>query len=49
MLEKFGHGLQYLRDINAFAKDNASDADIENVIRTAEEIKKYIESEDKYD
>ena len=40
---------QYLRDINAFAKDNASDADIENVIRTAEEIKKYIEGEDKYD
>ncbi len=49
MLEKFGYGLQYLRDINAFAKDNASDADIENVIRTAEEIKKYIESEEKYD
>ena len=49
MLEKFGYGLRYLRDINAFAKDNASDADIENVIRTAEEIKKYIESEDKYD
>ena len=49
MLEKFGYGLKYLRDINAFAKDNASDADIENVIRTAEEIKKYIESEDKHD
>ena len=44
MLEKFGYGLQYLRDINAFAKDNASDADVEKVIRTAEEIKKYIES-----
>ena len=44
MQEQFGYGLQYLRDINAFAKDNASDADIENVIRTAEEIKKYIES-----
>lgn len=44
MLEKYGYGLQYLRDINAFAKDNASDADIENVIRTAEEIKKYIKS-----
>ena len=24
MLEKYGYGLQYLRDINAFAKDNAS-------------------------
>ncbi len=44
MLGKFGYGLQYLRDINAFAEDNASDADIENVIRTAEEIKKYVGS-----
>jgi hypothetical protein len=35
--------------INAIAKDNASDADIENVIRTAKEIKNYIESENKHD
>ena len=39
----------YMRDINAFTKDNASDADIENVIRTAKEIKNYIESENKHD
>ena len=44
MLEKFGYGLQYLRDINAFAKDNASDADIENVIRIATDIKRYLGS-----
>ena len=49
MLDKFGYGLQYMRDINAFAKDNASDADIENVIRTVKEIKNYIESENKHD
>ena len=42
MQEKFGYGLQYLRDINAFAKENASDSDIENVIKTVEEIKAYM-------
>ena len=49
MLEKYGYGLQYLRDINAYARQNASDEIVEKVIKTVEEIKRYIGSENKYD
>ena len=45
MLEKFGSGLQYLRDINAYARHNSSEENIEKVIQTVEEIKRYIGSE----
>ena len=47
MLEKYGYGLQYLRDINAYARQNASDEIVEKVIKTVEEIKRYIGSENK--
>ena len=47
MQEKFGYGLQYLRDINAYARQNASDEIVEKVIKTVEEIKRYIGSENK--
>ena len=42
MKEKYGYGLQYLRDINAFARENATDEDIEKVINTVQAIKKYM-------
>ena len=43
MLEKFGYGLQYLREINAYARENASDEDVIRVIKVAEEIKEYMQ------
>ena len=45
MREKYGYGLQYLRDINAYARQNASEENIEKVIKTVEEIKQYVGSE----
>ena len=45
MQERFGYGLQYLRDINAYARQNSSEENIEKVIQTVEEIKRYIGSE----
>lgn len=45
MKEKFGYGLQYLRDINAYARNNKTDEDVRNVICAAEEIRKYIENQ----
>lgn len=42
MKEKFGYGLQYLREINSYAKQNASDEDIEKVINTADAVKAYM-------
>ena len=41
MQEKFGYGLQYLREINSCARQNASAEDINKVIKTVEEIKAY--------
>ena len=38
MKEKFGYGLQYLREINSYAKQNASDEDIEKAIKEYVEI-----------
>ena len=43
MQEKFGYGLQYLRVINAYARENASDEDAIRVIKVAEEIKEYMQ------
>ena len=43
MLEKYGYGLQYLREINAYARENASDEDVIRVIKVAEEIKEYMQ------
>ena len=43
MQEKFGYGLQYLREINAYARENASDEDVIRVIKVAEEIKEYMQ------
>lgn len=43
MQEKFGYGLQYLRVINAYARENASDEDVIRVIKVAEEIKEYMQ------
>ena len=43
MQEKFGYGLQYLRKINAYARENASDEDAIRVIKVAEEIKEYMQ------
>ena len=42
MQEKYGYGLQYLREINSYARQNASAEDIDKVIKTVEEIKAYL-------
>ena len=44
MKEKFGYGLQYLREINSYARDNKTDDDVKKVISVAEEIKAYMQS-----
>ncbi len=41
MKEKIGLGLPYLREINAYARDNATEKDIEKVLHTVAEIKEY--------
>lgn len=41
MKEKFGKGIQYLRDINKYVIQNATQKDIEEVISTNEKIKRY--------
>ena len=42
--EKFGKGIQYLRDINKYVIQNATQKDIEEVISTNEKIKRYTHS-----
>ncbi len=44
MKDKFGLGLQYLREINSYARENASVEDTENVIKTIEKIREYMRS-----
>ena len=44
MQEKFGYGLQYLREINSYAKQNASVEDTDKVIKVAEEIRAYFDT-----
>lgn len=41
MQEKFGKGIQYLRDINEYAIENATEKDKEEVLETAKTLKKY--------
>lgn len=44
MKEKFGFGLQYLRDINSYARENATAEDTDKVIETIEQIREYMRS-----
>ncbi len=44
MKEKFGFGLQYMRDINSYARENATAEDTEKVIETIEQIREYMRS-----
>ena len=46
MKEKFGFGLQYMRDINAYARENATTEDTEKVIKAVEDIRAYKENHD---
>lgn len=41
MKEKFGKGVKYLRDINDYAIENATDEQKEEVKQTIEKLKKY--------
>lgn len=41
MKEKFGTGISYLRDISAYARQNASEKDIEEVLDAVQKIKAY--------
>lgn len=41
MEEKFGKGIKYLRDINEYIIENATDKDKQEVLETVEELKKY--------
>lgn len=41
MQEKFGKGIKYLRDINEYVIQNATDEDKEEVLKINEELKKY--------
>ena len=42
MKEKYGLGLQHLREINSYARENATADDAENVIETIEKIREYM-------
>ena len=44
MKDKFGLGLQHLREINSYARENATEEDIENVIKVIEKIRGYMRS-----
>jgi hypothetical protein len=39
MIEKFGKGVSYLRDICEYAKQTVSSDDIQEILKTIEEIK----------
>ncbi len=41
MAEKFGKGITYLRDISKFAKENASENDIKEVLNVIDRIREY--------
>lgn len=43
MTEKFGKGITYLRDISEYAKKNASEADVKEVLNVVENIRRYFE------
>ena len=46
MKEKFGYGLQYLREINSYARQHASAEDTYKVIKVVEEIRDYLSQQD---
>ena len=46
MTEKFGKGIQYLRDIAEYAKNNANEDDIIEVLNVIEKVKKYFDQHD---
>lgn len=41
MLEKFGKGVSYLRDISAYAQENSNKEGISNILNSIEKIRKY--------
>ena len=46
MTEKFGKGIKYLRDIAEYAKNNANEDDIIEVLNVIEKVKKYFDQHD---
>ncbi|MDE5538976.1 MAG: HIT family hydrolase [Bacilli bacterium] len=42
MAEKFGKGIKYIRDICAYAKENATDNEKEEIIITIDKVRDYI-------
>ena len=41
MVEKFGQGISYLRDISKYAKEHATDTEKERVVKIADDVRKY--------
>ncbi len=41
MVEKFGQGISYLRAISKYAKEHVTDAEKENVVKIAEDVRRY--------
>ena len=41
MAERFGKGITYLRDISKYAKENASENDIKEVLNVIDRIREY--------
>lgn len=46
MIEKFGKGIKYLRDVSEYAQKNVSEDDIKEILNVIEKIKKYFEQHD---
>lgn len=42
MVEKFGCGISYLRDISKYAKEHATDAEKEDIVKIADDVRKYL-------
>jgi hypothetical protein len=42
MVEKFGRGISYLRDISKYAKEHATDAEKEDIVKIADDVRKYL-------
>ncbi len=41
MVEKFGQGISYLRDIAKYAKDHATDKEKESIVKIVDDVRKY--------
>ncbi len=43
MTEKFGKGIKYLRDISEYAKKNANENNIKEILEVIEKIRQFFE------